>query len=314
MINLNNVKTLVIKSLGRSGLVLSKYSPEILLGVGIAGVIASTVLACKATLKVDAIMSAADVNIHHIKDVREQVKNGSSVEYSEKDATKDILTVHVQKTVELAKLYAPAILIGTFSIGCIVGGHNILSRRNVALMAAYKLVDEGYKKYRKQLIERFGEDVDNEFRFGSKEDEPALEVVDEATGEKKVIPGKKVSHDAENEYARWFEYPNPRWRNDYTYNLFFLQTTQNEANDILHGRGHIFLNEVYQMLGIDHSKAGAIVGWVNNGTGDNLVDFGLVGPQLYRGDRQRQPYFPIRNAEGGIHLDFNVDGVIYDLI
>ena len=87
----------------------------------------------------------------------------------------------------------------------------------------------------------------------------------------------------------------------------YLKAQQNSFNDLLRARGHVFLNEVYDGLGLERSQAGAVVGWVL-GDGDNYVDFGI-----FDGDKPRARDF-VNGLEASILLDFNVDGVIYDLI
>jgi hypothetical protein len=85
----------------------------------------------------------------------------------------------------------------------------------------------------------------------------------------------------------------------------FLQCQQNYFNQQLKARGHVFLNEIYDAIGLERSKAGTIVGWVTDGNGDGYIDFGMFE------DASRRF---INGIEPSILLDFNVDGVIYDLI
>jgi hypothetical protein len=98
---------------------------------------------------------------------------------------------------------------------------------------------------------------------------------------------------------------NPNWQKNSEHNKLFLKCQQSYANDMLQARGHVFLNEVYSWLGLEHSKAGAVVGWVINSDGDNFVDFGIFDPGNSRF---------VNGQERSILLDFNVDGVIYDKI
>jgi hypothetical protein len=108
-------------------------------------------------------------------------------------------------------------------------------------------------------------------------------------------------------YARFFDESSVQWRSDYTHNTFFLKTQQNYANDLLKIQGHVFLNEVYDLLGLPRSSAGALVGWVYEGDdiGDNYIDFGIFAPENVDALNGYVPRFL---------LDFNVDGVIYDAI
>ena len=116
--------------------------------------------------------------------------------------------------------------------------------------------------------------------------------------------------DEYSEYARFYDCGNEGWTKDPEYNLMFLRQQQNYANEKLKVNGHLFLNEVYDMLGIPRSKAGQVVGWIydeKNPNGDNFVDFGIYDNK--DGNRRF-----VNGYEATILLDFNVDGVIYDLI
>lgn len=295
----------------RAGLQIKKHSPEILMGIGIAGTVASTIMACKATTKINDILEEPKRTIDII---HEGMENGNvkGVEYTQEDGKKDLAIVYTQTGVKLAKLYAPAIAVGTLSIACIVAGHNILKKRNIALAAAYAVVDKGFKDYRKNVVERFGEEIDKELRYNVKAKEIANEVTDEK-GKKKVE--KEVADvanvDEDSVYARFFDELCPDYQKDAEWNLMFLRKQQEWANEKLKARGYLFLNEVYDMLGIPRSKAGQIVGWVydeKHPVGDNYVDFGI-----YNIKKASNREF-VNGYERAILLDFNVDGNILDLI
>ena len=185
---------------------------------------------------------------------------------------------------------------------------HILKKRNIALAAAYAVVDTGFKNYRKNVVERFGQEIDKELRYNIKATEVEEIVVDKdgnETIEKTVInvPNLEVS-----EFARFFDDGNTGWTKDPEYNLMFLRRQQDYANDLLRTRGYVFLNEVYDMLGIQRSVAGQSVGWIydeNNTKGDNYIDFGI-----YRNTEGNRNF--VNGYERTILLDFNVDGPIYD--
>ena len=300
---------------GKAGLQLKKHSPEILMVTGIAGTVASTVLACKATTKISAIMEEKNNTIEAIHTGMEKGKiNGT--EYTEEDGKKDLTIVYAQTGVKLVKLYAPAVALGALSITANVSGHHVLKKRNSALAAAYAVVDKSFKEYRGRVVERFGEALDKELRYNIKAKEIEEVVVDKdgnETVEKKIVntiegnPLENIS-----EYARFFDaFNSDEHQKDPEYNLMFLRRQQDWANEVLKSRGHLFLNEVYDMLGIPRSKAGQVVGWIydeKSPHGDNYVDFGI-----YDLDNERKRAF-VNGYEYNILLDFNVDGVIYDLI
>jgi len=289
---------------------VQKHSPEILMGIGIVGTIASTILACKATTKVSKIIDEKNQQINNVHVCLED----NDVEYNEDDSKKDLTIIYAQTGLKLIKLYAPAIIIGTLSLTSIVSGHRILQKRNLALAAAYTAIDNGFKKYRNNVVERFGEEVDKELRHNIKAVEIEKKTIDK-NGKEKIK--KETAYIIENpldnisEYARFFDEYCPGWRKDNEYNLMFLRRMQDNANEKLKAQGHLFLNEVYDMLGIPRTTAGQVVGWIydkNNKKGDNYVDFGI-----YDAHNERKRAF-VNGYERSILLDFNVDGPIYEQI
>ncbi len=304
-----------------ANLKIKKYSPEILMGLGIVGTVASTVLACKATTKVGKIIENKKEQVEQVHTCLEDAKTDKTIDYTEDDSKKDLTIIYSQTGLAIAKLYAPSVILGILSLGTIITSHNIMRRRNVALAAAYAAVDTGFKKYRKNVVERFGENVDKELRYGIKAKEIETTYTDkngkEKTKKETVLeidnPSQGIS-----EYARFFdEWTSCDHRKDPEYNLMFLRRQQDYANEVLKSRGHLFLNEVYDMLGIPRTKAGQVVGWIyneDNPNGDNYVDFGIYDlSNLSNSQKERKMAF-VNGHEYNILLDFNVDGPIYDLI
>ena len=310
--NMNNIVNSATKTFHRVGFQIKKHSPEILLVTGITGVVTSAVMACKATTKVDAIVEETKKSIDMIHEGME-AGNICDVEYTEEDGKKDLAIVYIQTGVKFAKLYGPSVLLGLTSISCILASNNIIRKRNIALSAAYTAIDTSFKGYRSRVIERFGESMDRELRYNIKTQEVKETVVDEETGKKKTVKStvSVVDPNTYSDYARFFDEYCAGWTKDAEYNLMFLRQQQNYANELLKSRGHLFLNEVYDMLGIDRTKAGNIVGWVydeEHPVGDNFVDFGI-----YVLDNEKARDF-VNGRERSILLDFNVDGDILSLM
>ena len=307
---MKNLKEKMVKVYNKSEMKVRKYSPEILAGVGVVGVIASTVMACKATTKLNDILAESKEQLEQIKTVA--VDPAYADKYTEDDAKKDTTITYVQTGVKVAKLYAPSVILCASSLGCLLASNNILKKRNAALSAAYMTVDKSFKEYRRRVAERFGDEVEKEIRYNIKAKE--ITTVDEEGNEVKETV--KVMEGADNpttysDYARFFDESCPAWQNDPEYNLTFLRAQQQYANDLLKAQGRLFLNDVYKMLGIDITKAGQVVGWVYDPdcpVGDNFVDFGI-----YDMSKERVRAF-VNGYEPNILLDFNVDGNIWDLM
>jgi len=307
---LSKVCTSMSKVAGRTGLALRNASPEIYLAIGIAGGVGTVVLACIATKKSDDVKAKHLEDIQIINDRWEEVQDGSRdiAEYSDEDHKKDLATVYVHTAGSYIKLYGPAVTLGVFSIACIIASHGIMKKRNAALIAAYKTIESGFAAYRKRVVEEYGEDTDYMFKNGIRAEKiTETEVGEDGKKHKVEKTNYTIDPNGISIYARFFDEFNPMWKGDANYNKLFLRSQQNYWNDMLQTRGHVFLNEVYDALGFERTKEGAVVGWTSTGeNGDHNIDF-----NMYKGDRMSARDF-VNGVEKSILLDFNVDGVIWD--
>lgn len=302
----------VSRNVHKIGFIFKKHSPEILMAAGIVGVVTSAVMACKATTKLSGILEESKKEIDQL---HEYVKeNGYSKKYTEEDSKKDLVISYTKMSIKLVKVYAPSVILGLLSITSILASNNIIRKRNMALAAAYAAIDSNFKDYRNRVVERFGKELDRELKYNIKPKEIEETIIDEEGNE---IVVKKTVNNAEvnlpSEYAKVFDEFSSCWTKDADYNLTFLRRIQDQANDKLRLRGHLFLNEVYDMLDIPRTKAGAIVGWIydpNRENSDSYVDFGLYDNLI--NDESKRLF--INGNERSVLLDFNVDGVIYDLL
>jgi len=295
---MNLVPVAIANQIARATWGLQKSSPQILFGAGIVGVVSSTVLACRATLKAEETLQTHQERMILVKTME------ITPEFTEKQQKKEVTIVYTKTVMEMMKLYAPAFVVGGLGIAALTSSNRILTRRNAGLAAAYKALDTGFKQYRARVVERFGEDTDRDLRYDSQ----TVEVRNEKT--KRMNQVQRAGPAGESVYARFFDQLNPNWSPDPEFNLVFLNCQQQWANELLRARGHVFLNDVYDSLGIPRSGAGAVVGWVVNrdGEGDNFISFGI-----FDGKTQEIRDF-VNGYEGSILLDFNVDGVVYDKI
>lgn len=299
--------------MGKTGLKLKKYSPEILVVAGVVGTVASAVMACKATLKVNDILEESKKQIDTIHECAADTSLVESGRYSPEDAKKDLAVVYAQTGFKFVKLYGPSVILGALSITSILASNNILRKRNVALGAAYAALDKGFKDYRSRVVERFGEEVDRQLKYNLKTEKIEEKVTDPETGKEKKVKKTIEISDGQfvSPYARFFDESSRYFEKNPELNLMFLRAEQNYANDRLRARGYVFLNEIYERLGIPTTKAGQVVGWIydpKNGKGDNYIDFGI-----YDMNREKVRDF-VNGYERVILLDFNVDGDILNEI
>ena len=306
---MNNVS----RTIHRAGFKIKKHSPEILVVAGVIGTVASAVMACKATLKVHDVVDQAREDIADIHEATEKGVTPSGAPYTVEDSKKELTIVYAHTGVKLVKLYAPAVVIGALSITGIVASHQILRKRNVALAAAYATVDTGFKEYRSRVVERFGKELDRELKYNIKAKEVEAVVVNEDGSETTTKQTVEVveNHTLGSQYAVIFDDGCKGWSKDPEMNKFTLLQVQNWANEKLKAKGYLFLNDVYEMLGIPKTKAGHVVGWLydeKHPVGDNFVDFGIF--DIY--DERKRAF--VNGYERNIVVDFNVDGDIYKLM
>lgn len=303
-----------VSALGsKIGFTLKKYSPEILVATGVVGTVVTTVLACKATLKINDILTDTKETVDKIHEAEnsEQFKD----EYTAEDAKKDLTITYTKTAVQIAKIYAPAVAVGIFSVTSILAGTNILRKRNVALSAAFTTVSEGFSEYRKRVVEKFGEDIDKELKYGIKAEKIEKTVTDENGKEKKVKETVGVSELSEySPYAVYFDHTTSSYyENNDIHNNFFLNCQENYANDLLKARKHKneTLYEVWEGLGVldslteDQIATAMVVGWryiPDNPDGDNKITFNRYS--TYR-------KLPTGEIIPTIIIDPNVDGNIY---
>lgn len=270
-----------------------QHSPTILFGAGVVGVVSTVVLASRATLKLDGVLDDTNEKLQMVREMNHE-------KYTEEDRTRDKALVYTQTALTITKLYAPAFAIGVASIACLTGSHHILTKRNAALGAAYAGAEKALREYRDRVAEEIG--VEQEAKIWQPTEK--VDAIDE--------DGKKVKVDVPTErggspYKVLFDETNANWQRAQEYNQIFLQAQQNYANDLLRAKGHVFLNDVHDMLGLPRTKAGQIVGWVLNGEGDDYIDFGVFN-DFHQGMRF------VSGDERSIWLDFNVDGPVLDLL
>lgn len=281
--------------LGNQVLVLKKQSPHLLFGAGVAGVVTSTVLACRATLKLDSKLDEIQGRVADIK-VLAHSRTPEDRTPVIKNRDREVARVYIRGVYDVSKLYAPAVIIGAASIACLTQSHMILTRRYTGAVAAYSALQTAFENYRERVRKEIGEEKEQELYYGLALDPTGKEL-------SYALPQGSTPG---SPYARFFDEYNKNWEKSAEKNHFFISCQQNYANHLLRARGHVFLQEVYDMLGIERTPAAQVVGWLYEAPeGDGYIDFGLF-------DNRNTDF--INGRERSILLDFNVDGIIYDKI
>jgi hypothetical protein len=302
------------RSFNKGLMKVKKHSPEILVVTGTIGLVVSGVMACKATTKADAVLNKAKKSISDIHEVASKVEAGeiSVEEYTPEDQKKDLAIVYAKTGLDFVKLYGPSVALAALSVTGIFAGHNILRKRNLALAAAYMAEHTAFKEYSGRVVERFGKELDRELRYNIKSKEVEEVVVNEDGTQQTVKKVVEVGNPSDHSpYAKCFDETCSGWVRNAEENLFFIKQTQAYLNDLLQRRGHVFLNEAYDRLGFERTKAGQVVGWVYDEEcpiGDNYIDFGIFNLH----DENKRAF--VNGYEKSIWLDFNVDGPIHELL
>lgn len=308
---LSKVSTSAAKFSGKAEFTIKKNSPEILLGAGIVGFVGTIVLACRATCRADEVLEFHRRKIKDINDAKEiaDADPEGEMSYDIEIYRQDKAIRYMKTTGSLAKLYAPTIAVGTLSLACILTSRNIMQKRYLGVVAAYNGLSAAFEEYRKRVRDEYGEGLDKHFRYGTTYDElPVYDENGKKTKEKEQVEKTETGMVIPNDDScRFFDSSNPNWDKNPTFSMMWLRGQQNILNDILHTRGHVFLNEVYDALGFPHTPQGAVLGWID-GEGDNCIDFGLYDP-----NKESVRRF-VNGVDNVIMLEFNHDGVIWDKI
>ena len=308
---LSKVSTSAARFAGKAEFTIKKNSPEILLGAGIVGFVGTIVLACRATCRADEVLEFHRRKIKDINDAKEiaDADPEGEMSYDVEIYRQDKAIRYLKTTGSLAKLYAPTVAVGTLSLACILTSRNIMQKRYLGVVAAYNGLSAAFEEYRKRVRDEYGEGLDKHFRYGTTYEElPVYDENGKKTKEKEQVEKTETGMVIPNDDScRFFDSSNPNWDKNPTFSMMWLRGQQNILNDILHTRGHVFLNEVYDALGFPHTPQGAVLGWID-GEGDNCIDFGL-----YDQNKENVRRF-VNGVDNVIMLEFNHDGVIWDKI
>ena len=286
-----SIQQVAMKAAKQSEFFLKKNAPTILTGVGVAGFVATTAFTIRATAKaVDALPGISK----RVQTAREKIK---AEELNQKDASQVLAKAYTENVIEIAKIYGPTFAIGSASIICVLSAHGMMLKRQASLVAVYTALDASFKAYRHRVAEKIGDAEELELYR-----RPKMRALDETEGEGgEVIDMSDV---LPSPYARFFDETSRNWTKTPEYNMLFLRAQQDWANDRLRAYGYVFLNEIYEALGLERSQAGQIVGWKLSNDGDGFIDFGIY--DIF--DENSRAF--VNGIEHTVLLDFNVDGPI----
>lgn len=311
----SKIGTAAKNAAGGTVLFTKAHAPELLVGGGVAGFVLTVIGACKATGKaVDIIEEKEDA-------LRENDTYLAEGVLTQKEHDDNIRVMNRNARWMLVKTYLPTATGLAVSVILVLGGYRMINGRLVKTAAAYKLLEDGFGRYRENVRDEFGEETDwrmlNNIRperleAAEKEREANRELEADKKRKKRNLEKRRTAH--QEVYSKFFDQYSDRWRRSWTPDQVweYLRQKQREANDMLRIRKHIFLNEVYDLLGLDRTEEGAVVGWILTKNNPNsYVDFGL---DSMPDDARRIFLSAERNEDIKIWLHFNPDGLIYNMI
>jgi len=292
-------KNAVTRIGGKGLLLVQRYSPEILTGVGIIGLIGSGIWAAKKTLDLPEITEELDLKREYANSHSEE-----DLDWAKEHHQAFIRKAHFEAGREVVKLYILPVGLGVVSTSCILAGFGILRARNAALTATVVSLSEALNSYRERVANKIGEDEERELWLGAE-----TIVAPDEDGRPMALT---TINPKDNPYGRWFDEGSTQFSREPGYNARILLTEQNYFNDRLKARGYVFLNEVYKRLGLPESYEGQVVGWFFDkehpleSPGDDYIDFRIMNPE----DPGARDF--INGWNKSVWLDFNVMGPILD--
>lgn len=282
---------ILTRSVSRGVFRAKQLSPTALACIGATGVLVTAVLASKATLRLSETLDAAQEGVNLVRE-----KQYDSVG----ERSKDLSYAYLRAGVLLGRLYLPSAVSAGVSIAAILGGHRVMLRRTASMAAAYTALDAGFREYRKRAEFLVGEERVDQLAYDRSDQETVVDDIGETVETHRLKPNPSG-------YARFFDESCPGWTKDPAHNLAYLRSMEDVANRKLSRRGYVYLNDVYDLLGMEQTAPGNVVGWVLHNGGQNYIDFGLYNAE----DAQKRKF--VNGLERSVLLEFNVDGVISDL-
>lgn len=305
-----SVKRSMLSVSRKTGTLVKRKSPEIMMAAGAVTFVAAIVAACKATIdSQDDIEEAKD----ELQEIRDKVQCN---ELTEKEAGRELTKVYLKVACKVAVRFIPAFIFAAASLSMMFASNHVLKERNAALASAYAAIDKAYKKYRAAVVEKYGEEEDYKLLNGIKEEEVEEEYTDKK-GNKKTRKVKQEVSDPEagDMYTRWFTPSHPEWKGSDELNEYWFRAVERAANLRLRSYykknpfdnydcNTLSYNDLLESMSFDKKRYGIITGWrydEENPSGDNEVKI------KYKKTYTRNQY---GDLEPAYILTFNVEGDI----
>lgn len=284
----------VTRGVGRTVLKAQKNSPTLLFVGGIIGVSVGTVLACRATMRVEDVLVDTQKQLLEADRVFTHINRTAPATEDQSDLNKAKAHIYIDSAWKMTKLYGPAVLCMAVSVGCLTKSHRILSDRNTQLTAAYVGLQRFLEGYRGRVRQEIGEEKERDVYYASTPIELAQDTANGPIKTFGTAPGMK------SPYSGIFGPGNGNYQDSHEFNVHFLRIQEQTLTDKLRAQGSLMLNEVYDRLDMPRTPIGAITGWmIGHQDSDDFVEFDII---------------PLHDNYGSLMVDFNVAGVVYDML
>ena len=267
----------ITRGFGKIKLTGKKYSPEILIALGIV-----TGVGCVITTAISAVKVSKKLD--ETKQLLADAEEGAKEEALE-EVTNDI---KIDAAKEIGKEVLIPAALGIASVACTLGGFGIMRNRAISYAAAYEAVNQSLKHYRESVREQLGEETEKK-------------IYDDLCAKDGVEKSKTEEKPSYCPYSRYWN-DSKEFSDDRIYDTQFIASAEAIADATLKRDGYIFLNDIYKMLGFKPSLDGQFIGWYYNPKypiGDNCVKFNVTNTNLFD-----------KNGRSKIRIDFNCDGDI----
>lgn len=286
---------------------ISKHAPTILSVTASVGVVATGYLAWQAGTRFENC-EARDWDRR-----KECIRNADQI--ADEDVRKIEMKNRILFIIDTARTCAPAAIVGLTTITMIYFSNSISKKRLAAVGAAYTALQTAFEGYKKTMVDALGKETVEKItrpnlpNYGKTAEE--ILSSDNKSDAADVVDAVIASMRDLSPYARIIsEESSNCWDTSEDYTSENLAAIQLWANRRLERKGHLFLNEVFDQLGLSRTREGAVVGWIKNSeVGDGYVSFGDFDSNTYR-----VPSDDYSRVDTNFILDFNVDGMIWDKI
>ena len=313
----NNVARAIKTYAGTGALLAKKHAPEIMVASGVAGFIVTIVETVKATNETNEILGTREIELNERGEIYEKL----GLDYTEEMYNEDTKDIKRKARVALFKAWFPVVTTAGLSVILVLKGYKLINGRYVATVAAYKTLEAAHERYRSNVIEEFGKEVD--WRMANDIKPERLEAIEKERREndriaednkgKKKKDRKPLRNAHLNDRKYLFDENSIYWKRYWTPRQFldYIQTKVRQLQDKFDLQGYLFVNDVLEAFGLPKTAEGQVIGWIKKRGKTTVIS---VGYDEMPEEEIRRILATPNNSQLRFWLNMNPDGLIYTLI